>query len=200
MRLRFSRLLKRCFFVSWLLAVIGYFGRDNNKFKFTFVIAFSRLYAPFLQFKVYIFSLFLWFNIFNLHTNVRHLHSPHLRKKNTSHYTPYLTINYRRAARVDNQDQSRSRTSEIKFFAFYFPQFHPIYENDAESMSFTEWDLIRNAPDENVYGFKVQKPENNSYPDYRRARRVDNLRSIMGWLSCWCLMWQLWQLMGAKVV
>ena len=52
-----------------------------------------------------------------------------------------------------------SRSSPLKVYAFYYPQFYVFKENtDVHGPNFTEWTLVGKAPSLNVYGRPVKQP------------------------------------------
>lgn len=55
-------------------------------------------------------------------------------------------------------------SSKLQLLAWYFPQYHPFPENDKNwGEGFTDWSLVKIAPDSNYYGSPVRKPSELGY-------------------------------------
>jgi hypothetical protein len=68
---------------------------------------------------------------------------------------------------------------DIKIFAFYFPQFHSIPENDLWwGKGFTDWDLVKNAKPLYNNHYQPRVPLNNNYYDPTVFKTIENQVSL----------------------
>jgi hypothetical protein len=64
---------------------------------------------------------------------------------------------------------------DIKLFAFYFPQFHSIPENDLWwGKGFTDWNLVKNAKPLYSNHYQPRVPLNNNYYDPTVFKTIEN--------------------------
>jgi len=69
--------------------------------------------------------------------------------------------------------------NDIQLFAFYFPQFHSIPENDLWwGKGFTDWDLVKNAKPLYNNHNQPRVPINNNYYDPTDLKTIENQISI----------------------